>query len=120
MKALPRRAIFALPLAVPVAGLAAALPAMPKVGEIRAFSIRIDASRFKNWPIVEEVHVIPTWRAPLRRSCWDGEGFIDDRWNVWSAADIARTLGIPYDDPPTFTDADFAATLAIDAPAGEG
>lgn len=113
MAALTRRAMFALPVALPVAAVAATLPAARPAPRMFATGGVIKGGP---WLIGSDgIEAI----VPLRR----GGGLTGGRANVilrdydwprWSDADIARTLGIPHDEPVAFTDAEVAATLGIE------
>lgn len=109
MATLSRRALFALPLAVPAVAVTGCLPSIAKTADLRTLSVAVEPIE---WLAVGRIEDSRVWRAS--DGYFHDWCFLDDGGNDWSNADVARTLGIPYDEPPTFTDADLAATLGID------
>lgn len=105
-RALSRRSLFALPLAVPATALAGA--SAPAPTKFKTFSFEIEPIKIP----------IEGWQSAGRvlfREVHDEWAFVDDDGNDWSFAEVARTLGVPYHAPAQFTEDEVAATLGIEA-----
>lgn len=110
MRPLSRRALFALPLVAPFAVTAAvAAPAKPKFDP--AWLKRIRRQIDEPLPVLKPIdpRVWGDVMDAVAREFADADARLHP-----TPANLAATLGIPYEEPHVWTDAETAATLGID------